>query len=156
MTAAWTPRSTVGPLRYARTMITEHSCELRITDHPKKMSETLAEYARPITDQLPPDHTAAELKAMLTVAACVWNAVDNGDLLDAIVYLRTKMPPRLRVPPGRVMAAIRRLLARRYRHFGSDQHFVVAVNVYDEGADFSTAAIGICPDPSCCGPQARA
>src|SRR6267143_528966 len=57
-------------------MNTEHWCELRITDHPKKMSETLADYARPLTDQLPPNHTAEELKAMLTVAACVWNAVD--------------------------------------------------------------------------------
>jgi hypothetical protein len=123
---------------------------------PKRMAGTLLAYAKPLTERLPRDYTLHELRATLAFAAAVWNAVLIHDIREAVAHLTTNMPPRLRVPPARVMAAIRRLLARRYRHFGSDPHFVVAVNVYDEAADFSVAAIGICPDPSCCGPQARA
>ncbi len=123
---------------------------------PKRMAHTLLAYAKPITERLPRDYTLDELRATLAFAAAVWNAMLIRDIREAVAHLTTNMTPRLRVSPARGMAAIRRLLARRYRHFGSDHHFVVAVNVYDDGTDFSVAAIGICPDPSCCGPQARA
>src|SRR6185295_10790503 len=57
-------------------MTTEHWFELRVTDEPRKMSETLVDFARPLTDQLPADSTADELKATMTFAASVWNVVD--------------------------------------------------------------------------------
>jgi hypothetical protein len=137
-------------------MITEHWCELRITDDPKKMSETLADYARPLTDQLPPDHTAEELKAMLTVAACVWNAVDNGHLLDAIVYLRTKMPMRLRVPGAKALAMVRRMQRRKDELFGDDNRLAMDIDVYWEGTDLRVKAIGLGPNPDFWNPKSKA
>ena len=137
-------------------MITEHWCELRITDHPKKMSETLADYARPLTDQLPPDHTAAELKATMMVAACVWNAVDNGHLLDAIVYLRTRMPPRLRVRGVKALAIVRRMERRKKELFADDNRLAMDVDVYWEGTELRVKAIGLGPNPDFWNPKSKA
>src|SRR5713101_8335784 len=46
-------------------MLTEHWCELVVSDEPKKMSDTLVDYARPLIDRLPDDHTLQELKAVI-------------------------------------------------------------------------------------------
>ena len=137
-------------------MITEHWCELRITDHPKKMSETLADYARPLTWRLPPDHTAEELKAMLTVAACIWNAVDNGHLLDAMVYLRTKMPARLRVPGVEALSLVRRMHKRKNELFGDDNRLAMDIDVYRDGNDLRVKAIGLGPNPDFWNPKSKA
>jgi len=123
---------------------------------PKGMGDTLLTYARPLVDGLPRDYTLPELRATLGFAAAVWNAVLVRDIRDAIAHLSTNMPPRLSVPPWKGLAAIRRLLRRRERFFISDNHFIVAVNVHLQGAELHVTAIGVCPDPSCCGPQARA
>ena len=54
------------------------------------------------------------------------------------------------------MDGLRRLLKRRQRFFSWDNHFIVAVSVYAHAGEMQVTAIGVCPDPSCCGPQARA
>src|SRR6478735_8117043 len=99
-------------------MTTEHWCELRISDHPRKMSETLVDFARPLTDRLPPDYTSEELKATMTFAACVWNVVDIVSIRDAVVYLSTKMPHRLRVRAPKALAVVRKMLTRKDELFG--------------------------------------
>jgi len=123
---------------------------------PKRMGDTLLTYPRPLVDRLPVDYTVPELRATLGFAAAVWNAVLVRDIRDAVAHLNTNMPPRLRVPAWKGLAAIRGLLRRRERFFSSDNHFIVAVNVHPRGAELQVTAIGVCPDPSCCGPQARA
>ena len=59
------------------------------------------------------------------------------------------------MPRWKGLDAIRRLLRRKERFFSWDNHFIVAVNVYAHGGEMQVTAIGVCPDPSCCGPQAR-
>src|SRR6267378_7237812 len=114
-------------------MITEHWGELIITDHPKKMSETLVDYARPLTDRLPADHTLEELKATIVFAAALWDTVDVQGIRDALVHLSTKMPPRLRVPAPKGLAIIRRMLTRKDESFGDDHRLALDVDVVREG-----------------------
>lgn len=124
---------------------------------PKRMSATLLEFAKPLLDRLPADETVEESLATLQFAAAVWNAVILRDIRGAVSYLATKMPPRLRVRLSRQPGTIRRLLARKYRHFHDDQHFIAVLGVYPDipGVQRITA-IGVCPDPRCCVPQAAA
>src|SRR4051812_8850530 len=128
-------------------MITEHWGELVVTDHPKKMSETLADYARPLTDQLPADHTLEELKATIVFAAAVWDIVDAQGIRDAVVYLSSKVPPRLRVPAGKALAVIRRMLTRKNESFGDDHRLALDVDVIREGGEIRIKAIGVGPNP---------
>src|ERR1700693_967101 len=123
---------------------------------PRRMAETLLDYARPLLDRLPPDYTPEELTATLQFAAAVWNAVVLRDIRGARAHLATNMPPRLRVRPSRHLGAIRRLLARKHHHFHPDNHFIAALGVFRADACFRVSAIGVCPDPRCCGPQAEA
>lgn len=120
------------------------------------MGDTLLDFAKPLVGRLPRDYTVDELSATLRFAAAIWNAVLIRDSREAIAQLGT-MPPRLRVPHALGMATLRMFLQRRRRYkFRTDCHFIVAVNVYDDGPQFSASAIGVCPDRSCCGPQAEA
>jgi hypothetical protein len=137
-------------------MTTEHWYELRITDHPKKMSETLADYARPLTDQLPDDHTAEELKATMMFAACVWNVVDVGHIRDAVAYLSRKMPPRLRVREAKALAIVRRMLTRKNELFGEDHRLAMDIDVYREGGELRVKAVGLGPNPDFWNPKAKA
>ena len=137
-------------------MTTKHWCELQITDHPKPMFETLADYARPLTDQLPPDYTAEELMATMTFAAWVWNAVGIDHVRNAVVYLSTKMPPRLRVRAPKALAVVRRMLTRKDELFGEDHRLVMDVDVYRDGTELRVKAIGIGPNPDFSNPKARA
>jgi hypothetical protein len=118
------------------------------------MRDTLLQYAEPLLDRLPRDYTLDELTAMLGFAAAVWNAVVIRDIRGAVAYLETQMQPRLRVWPSRQLGAIRRMLARKYHHFHDDHHYIAAVSI--RRADWRITAIGVCPDPRCCGPQAAA
>src|SRR3954469_20721139 len=108
-------------------MTIEHWCELRITDHPRKMSETLVDFARPLTDALPADHTAEELKATMTFAACVWNVVDTHGVRDAVVYLSRKMPHRLRVRPPKAAAVVSKMLSRKHELFADDHRLAMDI-----------------------------
>jgi hypothetical protein len=137
-------------------MVTEHWGELVITDHPKKMSETLADYARPLTDQLPADHTLEELKATIVFAAGLWSTVDVQGIRDAVVYLSTKMPPRLRVPAPRGLAIIRRMLTRKDESFGDDHRLALDVDVVREGDEIRIKAIGVGPNPDLWDPKSKA
>jgi hypothetical protein len=137
-------------------MITEHWCELVITDHPKKMSETLVDYARPLTDRLPADHTLEELKATILFAAALWDTVDAQGIRDAVVYLSTKMPPRLRVPAPKALAVIRRMLTRKDESFGDDHRLALDVDVLREGTEIRVKAIGVGPNPDFWNPKSRA
>lgn len=137
-------------------MTTEHWCELRITDEPRKMSETLVDFARPLTDQLPADYTAEELKSTMTFAACVWNVVDIVSIRDAVVYLSTKMPHRLRVPVPKGAALVRRMLARRDELFGDDHRLAMNIDVYREGTELRVKAIGLGPNPDFRNPKSKA
>jgi hypothetical protein len=137
-------------------MITEHWCELRITDHPRKMSETLVDFARPLTDQLPPDSTAEELKATMTFAACVWNAVDVVSIRDAVVYLSRTMPHRLRVPAPRALAVVRKMLTRKDELFGDDHRLAMDIDVVREGTELRVKAIGLGPNPDFWNPKSKA
>jgi len=121
------------------------------------MPGTLLEFAKPLLERLPLDETVAESLATLQLAAAVWNAVVLRDIRGAVLHLATRMPPRLRVRPSRQMGAIRRLVARKWRHFPDDDHFIVALGVYPQmpGVERITV-LGVCPDPRCCGPQASA
>jgi hypothetical protein len=122
---------------------------------PKGMGETLLTYARPLVNRLPRHYTSQELNATLRLAAAVWNARLVRDIGNAVAHLDT-MPPRLRVPRWKGLDAIRRLLKRRRRFFSWDDHFIAAVDVHAHGGEMHVTAIGLCPDPRCCGPQARA
>ena len=144
------------PLATVRTMQSKHWCELQISDHRKPMSETLADYARPLTEQLPPDYTAEELKATMTFAAWVWNAVGIDHVRNAVVYLSTKMPPRLRVRAPKAAAVVRRMLTRKHELFGEDHRLVMDVDVYREGTELRVKAIGLGPNPDFSNPKARA
>jgi hypothetical protein len=137
-------------------MTTEHWCELRITDHPRKMSETLVDFARPLTDQLPADSTAEELKATMTFAACLWNVVDIHSVRDAVVYLSTKMPQRLRVRTPKALAVVRKMLTRKDELFGDDHRLAMDVDVYREGAELRVKAIGLGPNPDFRNPKSKA
>jgi hypothetical protein len=137
-------------------MITEHWGELIITDHPKKMSETLADYARPLTDRLPADHTLEELKATMLLAAALWSTVDVQGIRDAVVYLSTKMPPRLRVPAPKALAVIRSMLTRKDESFGDDHRLALDVDVVREGDEIRVKAIGVGPNPDFWDPQSKA
>jgi hypothetical protein len=124
---------------------------------PKRMPRTLLEFAKPLLDRLPPDETVEESRATLQFAAAVWNAVILRDISGAVEHLATRMPPRLRVRPSRQMGAIRSLLARKWRLFRDDDHFIAALGVYPDmpGVERITV-LGVCPDPRCCAPQASA
>ena len=137
-------------------MESKESRELVAPALPKRMSDTILEYARPMIERLPDDHTFEELRATLVFAAVVWNVVLVPDIRNAVAYLSTKMPPRLRVPPPKGLAVIRRLLTRKDRHFSSDDHFVAAIDVHRVDGKAQVTAFGVCPEPCCCGPQARA
>jgi hypothetical protein len=128
-------------------MITEHWFALAISDHPKKMSETLQDYARPLLDRLPPDYTLEELKAAILLAAALWDVVDIEGIRNAIAELSTRVPPRLRVPTPKAMAIIRRMLTRKREEFGDDHRLALDVDVVREGAGFSVKAIGVGPNP---------
>ena len=123
---------------------------------PKGMGDTLLTYARPLVSRLPRDYSLEELRETLRFAAAIWNARLVRSIREAVAHLDTNMPPRLRVPRWKGLDAIRRLLRRKERFFSWDNHFIVAVNVYAHGGEMHVTAIGVCPDPSCCGPQARA
>ena len=43
------------------------------SNEPKPMGETLLDYARPLIQQLPHDHTLEELKAVVIFAAVLWS-----------------------------------------------------------------------------------
>src|SRR3954470_22130344 len=137
-------------------MTTEHWCELRITDEPRKMSETLVDFARPLTDQLPADSTAEDLQATLTFAACVWNVVDAQGIRDAVVYLSMKMPRRLRVPVAEAAAVVRRMLARKDELFGDDHRLALKIDVYREGSELRVKALGLGPNPDFWNPKSKA
>jgi hypothetical protein len=137
-------------------MTTEHWCELRITDQPRKMSETLVDFARPLTDQLPADHTAEELKATMTFAACVWNVVDVQGIRDAVVYLGTKMPRCLRVRPPKALAVVRKMLTRKDELFDDDHRLAMDIDVYREGTELRVKAIGLGPNPDFWNPKSKA
>jgi hypothetical protein len=123
---------------------------------PKRMTDTLLKFAEPLLHRLPHDYTPDELAAMLQFAAAVWNAVVLRDIRGAVAHLATKMPPRLRVRPSRQLGAIRRLLARKHRDFHFDDHFIAAIGVHRGETGLRVTAIGVCPDPRCCRPQAAA
>src|SRR5919206_972504 len=106
-------------------MTTEHWCELRITDQPRTMSETLVDFARPLTDQLPADYTAEELKATLTFAACVWNVVDVVSVRDAVAFMSKKMPQRLRLPAPKALSVVGKMLTRKRELFGDDHRLAM-------------------------------
>jgi hypothetical protein len=146
----------VGPSGHALEMENKESRELVAPAIPKRMSDTILEYARPMIERLPHDHTFEELRATLVFAAVVWNVVLVPDIPNAVAYLSTKMPPRLRVAPAKGLAVIRRMLTRKDRHFSSDDHFVAAIEVHRVGGKAQVTAFGVCPEPWCCGPQARA
>ena len=120
------------------------------------MSETLVDFARPLTDQLPADYTAEELKSTMTFAACVWNVVDIQSIRDAVVYLSTKMPHRLRVPAPKAAAVVRRMLARKDELFGDDHRLAMDIDVYREGAELRVKAIGLGPNPDFRNPKTKA
>jgi hypothetical protein len=136
-------------------MITEHWGELIITDQPKKMSETLVDYARPLTDRLPADHTLEELKATIVFAAALWDTVDVQGIRDAVVHLSTNMPPRLRVPAPKGMAIIRRMLTRKDESFGDDHRLALDVDVVREGGEIRVKAIGVGPNPDFWNPKSK-
>lgn len=146
----------VGPDSQAGNMESKESRELVAPAIPKRMSDTILEYARPMIERLPDDHTFEELRATLVFAAVVWNVVLVPDIHKAVAYLSTKMPPRLRVSPPKGLAVIRRLLTRKDRHFSSDEHFVAAIDVHRVDGKAQVTAFGVCPEAWCCGPQARA
>jgi hypothetical protein len=137
-------------------MTTEHWCELRITDHPRKMSETLVDFARPLTDQLPADYTAEELKATMNFAACVWNVVDIVSVRDAVAYLSRKMSHRLRVPAPKAAAVVSKMLARKNQLFGDDHRLAMDIDVYREGTELRVKAIGLGPNPDFWNPKSKA
>jgi len=118
------------------------------------MTDTLLHYAQPLLDRLPQDRTIEEMTAMLEFAAAVWNATILRDIRGAVAHLAAKMPPRLRVRPSRQLGAIRRMLARKHYHFHDDDHFIAAVGVERCETGFWVTAVGVRPDPRCCGPQA--
>ena len=120
------------------------------------MTDTLLDYARPLVDRLPYDRTLEEATGTLGFAAAVWNATILRDIRGAVAHLATKMPPRLRVRPSRQMGALRRMLARKHCYFHDDDHFIAAVGVERSDTGFLVTALGVCPDPRCCGPQAVA
>ena len=128
-------------------MITEHWFELAISDDPKKMSETLQDYARPLLDRLPPDHTLEEVKATILLAAALWDVVDIDGIRTAIAHLSTEMPPRLRAPTTKAMAIVRRMLTRKREEFGDDHRLALNVDVVRAGAGFCVKAIGVGPNP---------
>src|SRR5439155_6976859 len=101
-----TKRRTVGLLRYAPVMKNEPRYVIIASNEPKPMGETLLDYARPLIQQLPHDHTLEELKAVVIFAAVLWNVQVVEDISGVVRYLSTKMPPRLRVRPAKGLVLI--------------------------------------------------
>ena len=62
----------------------------------------------------------------------------------------------LQVHPAKEWPTIKRLLVRKHRDFRLDAHFIAAMGVQPSGGKAYVTAIGVCPDPRCCGPQAEA
>ena len=54
---------------------------------PRRMQDTLLDFAQPALKRLPPDYTLEELRAMLQFAAAVWNAVVLRDIRGAFEHL---------------------------------------------------------------------
>ena len=120
------------------------------------VAETLVDYARPLTDRLPADHTLEELKATILFAASLWDAVDWEHVRQAVVHLSTEMPPRLRVPAPKALAVIRRMLTRKRQSFGDDHRLALDVDVVLEGGEFRVKAIGVGPNPDFGNPKSSA
>ena len=129
---------------------------LFVPSGPKRMPDTLLDYAEPLLERLPDDHTLEDIRAMLQFAAAVWNAVVLRDIRGAFEHLATKMPRRLLVPPSKEWSAIKRLLTRKHRDFHFDEHFIAAVGVECDDTGLRITAIGVCSDPRCCGQEAQA
>ena len=129
---------------------------LFVPSGPKRMPETLLDYAEPLMERLPDDHALEDVRAMLQFAAVVWNIVLVRDIPVAVAHLSTRMPPRLRVRAAKALIVIRKMLTRKNRDFNSDDHFIAGVDVHRDGIALRVTAIGVCPDPGCCGPQAAA
>jgi hypothetical protein len=125
---------------------------LSASDQPESMGDTLLKYARPIFERLPQDHTFAELKAMMVFAGLVWNIGLLHDVSDAVAYLATKMPRRLRLRPPQALAVIRPMLTRKDLCFPGDGRAALNVEVERIGLKFHVRAVGInedqIPDPS--------
>jgi len=112
------------------------------SNEPKPMGETLLDYARPLIQQLPHDHTLEELKAVVIFAAVLWNVQVVEDISGAVRCLSTKMPPRLRVRPAKGLVLIRRMLTRKDQCFGDDHRLALAVDVHRDGSDLRVTAVG--------------
>ena len=120
------------------------------------MADIFLDYAQTALKRLPADYTVDELRAMLQFAVVVWNATVLGDIRGAYAHLATQMPRRLQVHPSKEWPTIKRLLVRKHRDFRLDAHFIAAMGVQPSGGKAYVTAIGVCPDPRCCGPQAEA
>ena len=109
------------------------------SNEPKPIGETFLDYARPLIQQLPHDHTLEELKAVVIFAAVV-QVVE--DISGAVRCLSTKMPPRLRVRPAKGLVLIRRMLTRKDQCFRDDHRLALAVDVHRDGSDLRVTAVG--------------
>jgi hypothetical protein len=110
------------------------------------MGDTILKFARPLFERLPQDHTFAELNAMIVFAGLVWNIGLLHEVSDAVTYLATKMPRRLRLRPPQALAVIRPMLTRKKRCFNGDGRAALNFEVERNGLKFHVRAAGINED----------
>jgi hypothetical protein len=121
------------------------------------MAETMMDYARPMIDHLPNDHSIEELKAIVVFAAMIWNIQFLEEVRPVLRHLVTRMPPRLRVEQAKGLALIRRMLTWKQHSFAGDSRAAVAVDVFHKGDELHVKAIGVvriepppeAPEPNC-------
>jgi hypothetical protein len=105
------------------------------------MSLTLKRFAEPLLDRLPDEASAEDWKLVLTFAAMVWNATEEG-LSEHVLALGREVFESL---GWQVDAAdeVRRLRASKASHFQWEQRRVAGVEVEDRGDTMHVLALSV-------------
>lgn len=98
---------------------------------PPPMSLTLKRFAEPLLNRLPDEANSDDWKLVLTFAAMVWNAADNG-LSEKALALGRELFEAMGWD-GDVGEELRRLNARKTAHFSWEPRMVAGVEVEQRG-----------------------
>lgn len=98
------------------------------------MSDTLADFARPLLDRLPDDAVAEDWELALSFASLVWNNVVNGKKASKrLVSIARQTLAAVRLREDEAAAVVDELVERKSAIFADDDRFIAGVTAYLEG-----------------------
>jgi hypothetical protein len=119
---------------------------------PKKISDTLVEYAEPLVVLLPDQHNASDMESALKLAADVWNAASRRGVLGVLfskveLWLARRMIARhLHTRRHQATALVDLLLERRRSAFKDVPYRFGPISVRDTGGmHFQIMATALIP-----------